>query len=274
MKKVLSVVLVIVLFSYSEAAFEEKEISAKVSASGSAYSAESNSAFSIFLNPAGLADLTFLSLASSYYQLYELKEFSGGNLAFCLPLKSNIGLGIGLQTFGKSDFYLENLYTVAGGIRFKEKFQVGMSIKYLRISFGQNYPELSNFSLDVGVLSCFKDKFQLGGIIKNLNSPEFAGEQLFPSYSLGIKTLFFKNVFLNLDVYKEKDFTPQMRFGQETVLQKNFSLLFGFQTEPVRYSLGTSLNLANFNLDYAYLNQAVLGISHMVSLIFKLEKRK
>ncbi|HKZ22111.1 MAG TPA: hypothetical protein VJ165_02795 [candidate division Zixibacteria bacterium] len=261
--------LIFLNLSGVQAAFEDQEIDSKSISLGNAFLSLCDNSNTVFLNPAGLVFLSKAQAYLGYSNAYGIAELSQTSVSIAYPKKS-WGIGLGFSVFGKSDFYQEKIGVISGAYKFKDKFSVGLSIKYLILSASANYPELKAVSLDAGFRYKFLEKLELGGVVKNFNQPKLGNLEKIPlNYNLGLAYYPLKEIALYLGYYDDADFKSQIRLGQETYLNKNLALRLGFQSQPSRYSLGFGLNWENFRFDYAYFNHSVLGATHKVGLTWE-----
>jgi len=250
------------------AVFEDQEIDPKSSSLGNAYLSLSDNSNSVFLNPAGLSFLSKAQAYLGYSNAYGLAELSQTSLSLAHP-KKFWALGLGLSVFGKADFYQEKIGVISGAYKFRDKFAIGLSLKYLILTTTANYPDLKAVSLDVGFRYRVIEKVELGGVVKNFNQPKLAGDKIPLNYNLSLAYLPMREIALFVGYYDESDFKSQIRIGQETFLNKNLAIRLGFQFQPSRYSLGLGINLEKFKLDYAYFNHPVLDVTHKVGLTWE-----
>jgi len=267
------IVVLFLIFLYLSdvpAAFEDQEIDSKSISLSNAFLSLCDNSNAVFLNPAGLVFLSKAQAYLGYSNAYGLAELSQTSVSIAYPKKS-WGLGAGFSVFGKSDFYQEKIGIISGAYKYRDKFAIGLSFKYLILSTSSNYPELKAFGLDAGFRYKFIEKVELGGVVKNFNHPKLGedGEKIPLNYNLGLAYYPLKEIALYLGYYDDADFKSQIRLGQETYLNQNFALRFGFQSQPSRYSLGFGFNWEQFKFAYAYFNHPVLDATHKVGLTWE-----
>ncbi|OGC76763.1 MAG: hypothetical protein A2145_01280 [candidate division Zixibacteria bacterium RBG_16_40_9] len=260
--------LILLNSNFLQGAFEDQEIDPKSIGLGNAFLSLCDNSNSVFLNPAGLSFLSQPQVYVGYSNAYGLSELSQTSLSIAYPKKS-WGVGLGISVFGKSDFYQEKVGVISGAYNFKNKISFGLSFKYLTLSSTSNYPELKAAGLDAGFRWKFMEKVEMGGVVKNFNQPKFGEDKIPLNYNLGLAYYPLKEIALFVGYYDDADFKSQIRLGQETYLNKNLSVRFGFQSQPSRYSLGFGFNWENFKLDYAYFNHPVLDATHKVGLTWE-----
>jgi hypothetical protein len=262
----------LILFFHSiptMAAFDNCGSSARALSLGGASMALADEASVISLNPAGLGFFQRTGFQASLSRLFELDELSEKEFYLVYPFKS-FSLGVGTYVFGKADYYQEMVLTFALGYALKDYLSLGLSSKYMRVSFSPTYKALSALGMDFGAVAKFDNKARLGAVIKNFNQPELLDnfDDIPTVFSSGIAVFPFEQVTLTLDFsYDERD-KGQLHFGQEVELIKNLPLRFGIQTSPARYAFGIGFDFERMDVDYAYLNHPVLKGSHKLSFSF------
>jgi len=244
-------------------AFETEGIDPRSSALGNSVSALSRGSICTFLNPAGLGQMTEPELYLGYSNQFGLAELSQEVVSFGSRLK-NTGLAAGFSSFGKTDFYQEQKVSLSAGRQLVSGAGVGVSVNYLLLK-ADGYERQDAFSLDLGLL-WEKDKFKLGGVVKNLNQPRIGGDRVLRNYYLGVSYSTLEQISLTAGLYYDTEFEEQVQLGQETNLSDNLVLRFGFQTEPNRYSLGAGFAWTKLEIDYAFVNHPELGGSHIIGM--------
>jgi len=278
MNKVWLITLVIILLwcSESPALFETEGLGARCLSLGGGCTAVSDQPSVMASNPAGLGFYQKRGVQLSWSQLFNLRELSAGDLYFAyhpgrIYSIDGLTLGLGLSLFGQSDYYQEAKILFSFGYRIKNRLSLGISVKYMRVSFPSPYSSLSAIGFDCGMLIRVQDKIQIGAAVKNLNKPEMiTGSEDVPRiWDLGAALYPFEEVILVIDWVKDSQFEHQLKFGQEIKVLKRLALRFGVGTEPVTYGWGTGFEWQRMKIDYALLSHPTLGASHMFT--FSLE---
>lgn len=249
--------------------FENNRLSARYLSLGEGCVALSDEASVISSNPSGLGFFEKKQIQASWSQLYGLKELSSGDFYFAYSF-GRFGLGLGFNIFGKSDYYQENITSVAFGYRIKSFFSIGLNLKYMKVSFSPTYGSHSILGIDFGATVRINKKAQFGAKVENINKPEiFNGSDDIPRlFKIGLAIFPFENLGLTFDFEDESGYDKKIHFGQEIKVLKQLALRFGTQTSPARYSLGTGFDFEKINIDYAYLSHPSLGATHKVSFSF------
>jgi len=272
------IIIIILLMWHSDAfaLFENEGLSARYLSLGGGCAALSDEPTVVASNPGGLGLYSKKGVELSWSQLFNLKELSAADLYITYPLErllsvNSLTLGLGLNIFGQSDYYQENIISFAFGYQIKKGLSVGTSFKYMRADFPSPYSDFSAIGLDSGVLIQIQDRIHVGGVIKNLNRPEvIEGSDDIPGlWDLGIAFFPFKDVTITFDFVKDFQFDHQLKFGQEITILNELALRFGIETGPPRYGVGTGFKWQKMKMDYAYLSHPSLGGTHKVSFYFE-----
>ncbi len=276
MKRVISFLWVFLLFSAStQAAFDNYGSSAKALSLGNASIAMTDEPSAVLINPGALGFLQNKGFQASLSRLFDIDELSEREFYVAFPLHS-FSLGGGWYSFGKSNYYQENVLSLACAYRIKDHLSIGSNLKYLRVSFSSQYDALTAFSMDLGATYKINNRFQVGLVAKNLNQPELVknSDDISTDICFGFTVFPFEEVTLLFDLTYEERYKEQLHLGQEIKLLKNFPLRFGIQTSPARYAFGVGFNFDKLVLDYAYLNHSVLGDTHKISFSYLWGKKK
>jgi hypothetical protein len=258
-------------FCYTSAwaAFDHCGSTAKALSLGNASIAMTDEPSVVLTNPGALGFLQQKGFQASLSRLFDLDELSEKELYFAFPFRS-LSIGGGWYSFGKSDYYQENVLSFAFAYKVKERLSLGSNLKYMRVSFSSGYNALSAFSIDLGSTYKVNHKVQLSFVARNLNQPKLVrhSNDIPALFVFGIAVFPLSEVTLLFDLSYEERYKEQLHLGQEIKLVKNLPLRFGIQTSPARYALGVGFNLDRLKLDYAYFNHSALGNTHKFSLLF------
>jgi hypothetical protein len=259
----------------AQAAFDNCGSSAKSLSLANASVALTDEPSVLSLNPGALGFLGDKGFQASLSRLYELQELSERELYLTFPFR-RFAIGAGLYVFGKRDYYQESVLSLAFAYRVRGRFSLGANLKYMRVSFRDDYSALSAYSVDVGSIFRVNPRIQLGLGAKNVNQPELVrnSDDIPTNVSFGLAVFPFEEVTLLLDVSYEERYREQLHFGQEIKLLKNLPLRFGIQTSPASYAFGAGFNFDKLLLDYAYSNHSVLGDTHKISFSYLWGKKK
>jgi len=267
-------ILCLVYTSSAWAAFDNYGSSARILSLGNASAALTDEVSVMRVNPGALGFLPQKGIQASLSRLYDLDELSERDVLLAWPFRSYT-LGAGLYSFGKSDYYQESLFNFTFAYRINHRLCLGTNLKYMQVSFSEEYPNLSAFSMDIGSAYRINEKIQLGLAAINLNRPHLVknSDDISPNLALGMVLFPFPEVSLHLDLTYEDRYKEQLHFGQEIKLLKNLPLRFGIQTSPARYALGWGFVSDKLTFDYAYFNHSILGNTHKVSFSYRWGRR-
>ena len=259
----------------AQSAFDNGGSSAKSLSLANACVALTDEPSILSINPGGLGFLRSSGFQAGVSRLFELEELSEREAYIIVPFRS-FAIGAGLCVFGKSNYYQESAFSLAFAYRMRERLSVGANLKYMRVSFSDEYESLSAFSLDVGSVFKVNPKIQLGLGARNVNQPQLVKnfDDIPTNLSVGLAVFPFEEVTLLFDLSYEERYREQLHFGQEIKLLKNLPLRFGIQTSPASYAFGAGFNFDKLLLDYAYSNHSVLGDTHKISFSYLWGKKK
>jgi hypothetical protein len=274
---------------------------ARAIAMGGAFLTQSGYPYSLFYNPASIADIKTLSLSSTYMRLFPNVDDDKLNyytLSGALPLQPIGVLGIGATMF-TTNFWNENILYGTYSRDLLSNLSVGGSLKLLRWSAtaapGESALSYFGFSIDAGAKYTLQDFITgndliFGTAVKNINQPSIAKNgsadaKLPLSLDFGIG--YVSNVFnymLAISLQKEGDDT-KLHLGGEIQASKgkvyglDFKLLFRAGGESItspgtrqgQMNGGIGISLDKFTLDYAYVYHfEMINIdgNHVISLSY------
>jgi len=198
-----TLLLLISLFSILDslrASFESVGTGARPAALGAAYSVVANDVYAIRENPAGLVYLKRKEFSATYGLLHpgldDSSKISDSFAAYAHPIGPDVGTaGISFNQTTLEGLYRERVIALAYGIRLRQRWAVGGTLKHLFRSFGVPSGRTSNsgvtdttladpaFSdgasrwntgIDLGALYRPAYNYSFGFGIENLNEPDMA----------------------------------------------------------------------------------------------------
>ncbi|MDI6785264.1 MAG: hypothetical protein QMD92_01000 [bacterium] len=253
------VIIILILPSYTFAAFEDKIPGGRPQGLGGAFCALANDNNAIYYNPAGLVKLISPTLSSTYQTLFNLPELRDQSLNFALPLKNHKVVAFAMQVFGKNVYKERCLFLSYATSLFKSSY-LGINIKSLKLNIIEA-GLASSWSVDVGFLYDVNKNISLGMMAKNINKP-FLGEKLHSQCRVGVKV----NLIPKIELLCDFDYNQRLHIGVELGLNQNFILRQGFLTKPKRYTFGLGIKNKRIALDYALANHSALSFTNQVSL--------
>jgi len=249
------------------AGFENKDQGAKSLGLAGAYSALSNSAWSLFANPAGLSNVGYREIGLFTTQPYGLSELRTISAVYAEPLSVGV-LGFGVQQFG-FDLYKET--TVSGS--FSHDISTSFSLGYtlnIHHAIIKNYGNATSFSVDAGFIYQPEEWLKLSTSVFNLSQSTIGeSEELIPSVvRVGTSVRVIQELNFTTELYKQTGEKTDLRFGLDFSLHENISIYTGFSTNPDLAAAGLTLQFNGYQLDYSISNHPSLGITNGISIGF------
>src|SRR4030067_372216 len=160
------------IVSLCNPAFSQHSAGAKQISLSNSDVALSNDVFSLFNNPAGLAQLNWREVGIYYSPApFGLTELSNGYVAYNEPF--NFGsLSIGGMTYG-FDLYRESKVVLGYSYNYENILFAGATVNYHTYSI-KNYGSTSAFYFNLGGLVYILDELRWGFVVNNLNRASIA----------------------------------------------------------------------------------------------------
>jgi len=201
-----------------------------------------NDVFSLFNNPAGLAQLNWREVGIYYSPApFGLTELSNGYVAYKEPF--NFGsISIGGMTYG-FELYRESKVVLGYSYNYENILFAGLTINYHSYSI-QNYGSTSALYINAGGLVYILDELRWGFFVNNLNRASVADidDQIPMVLSTGFSFDILQNFSLNFAIEKDIRFNPSVQFGIEYDIIEYLSLRAGTSNDPSRFSAGLGIN--------------------------------
>lgn len=231
-----------------------------------------NDVFSLFSNPAGLAQLNWREVGIYYSPApFGLTELSNGYVAYNEPF--NFGsISIGGMTYG-FDLYRESKVVIGYAYNYENILFAGATVNYHTYSI-QNYGSTSAFYFNVGGLVYILDELRWGFVVNNLNRASIADidDQIPMVLSTGFSYDILQNFSLNFALEKDIRFNPSVQLGIEYDIIEYLSLRAGTSNDPSRFTAGVGINYSIFSLDYAFFTHQDLGLTHQAGIILSFSR--
>lgn len=222
-------------------------------------------------NPARLGLGKGLNAGLSFCRWWGVKELD--QVAFSgIYARNNNGFGILFSSFGSSNLYLENLFSVGYGRKITRWFSAGGGIEYLYLSLTDEFGSKGTVGIDLGMIFNPEKKVYLGLTCKGINRLSLGGNELSP---LLAGAIFFNPTTwyeLALSVEKEEHKNGIFKLNQNVILYDLLHLSFGLRGEPTSFFFGTSFDLKNFTFNFTYLRHPDLKSNTMFTLEYYLGK--
>lgn len=263
--KLSNTIIIICLVSFS--AYSQYNPGAKQISLSNSDVALSNDVFSLFNNPAGLAQMNWREIGVYYSPApFGLSELANGYAVYNEP--TSIGsFAIGGMSYG-FELYRESKISLGYSYNYLNSYFVGLTLNYQTISI-QNYGDDGALSLNLGMLAYIANNFRLGFSIQNINRATFGSEkdQIPMILNTGLSYDVADELTLNFAVEKDIKYKSSFQFGINYDLIDYLSLRIGFSNEPSKYSAGIGINYSLFSLDYAMFTHNDLGLTHQAGII-------
>lgn len=231
-----------------------------------------NDVFTLFNNPAGLAQLNWREVGVYYSPApFGLTELANGYVAYQQPFSFG-SLGIGGMTYGY-DLYREAKIILGYSYNYENIFFLGAAANYHSYSI-QNYGSTGVFYFNLGALVYILDNLRWGFSTSNVNRATVADQdnQIPVILSTGFSFDILKNFSLNFALDKDIRYDPAISFGFDYDLIEYLSLRLGGSNNPSRFTAGVGINYSIVSLDYAFFTHPDLGFTHQVGIILSFGK--
>lgn len=162
------------------AAYTFRDIGARATGMGGAFTAVSDDATTLFYNPAGLTNLSEnANIVTSVTNAGFNRIFS--NFAYGQSVNENIGIGIGLNSFNSGGFTARDArgreigkfndwqYNLAMGVAYKkESMSIGVATKFFKQNLQSSGLYADGFGIDIGTKFNVLEMFTFGAAVQNL----------------------------------------------------------------------------------------------------------
>jgi len=265
----------LVYFSTSvNAAFENRTFLARPAGMCGAFVSISNDSNAPFYNPAGLNLFSATSLSFAQTSLYGESSLKQQNFGFSLPTMKLGSFALNMTSFG-SGFYKERETIFTHSFPLTQGGYIGYNLRFLSLDI-EKTSSASSFAFDFGALGLVSTKLAIGFVMKGLNRPQIAGEDIYRELSYGISWRPFRGMVSAFEWVMPADRDENIfHSGIEFTVTPSFCARFGIQTYPIRTSFGFGLMLNFIDIDYAFQTHESLSNQHLFSLAFRWgEKRE
>jgi hypothetical protein len=231
-----------------------------------------NDVFSLFNNPAGLAQLNWREVGIYYSPApFGLTELSNGYVAYNEPFSFG-SISIGGMTYG-FELYRESKIVLGYSYNYENVLFAAATVNYHTYSI-QNYGSTGVIYFNLGGLVYILDELRWGFVVNNLNGASIADidDQIPMVLSTGFSFDILQNFSLNFSLEKDIRFNPTVQFGIEYEIIEYLSLRAGTSNDPSRFTAGLGINYSIFSLDYAFFTHQDLGLTHQAGIIISFGK--
>ncbi len=276
MKRIIIVLYIIFSLPFIiHAAFSEKFNGARPMALGGSFAPMADDINSIYYNPAGLVSITGLSAGASFMQYYNMNELQNFIISAAYPTEFG-AFGISYHSYGFS-LYKETQMIFTHGLMFLRKIQFGYNLKYMRLSLSHDpditpvieYGSDSLITFDVGCKVEINRNFSAGAYAMNVTSPMIGknnAEESDQKFTMGVAYKPAGGLTTTLSFDKAIEDEYQIRVGAEMWVYKFVALRGGIQSRPFNFTFGAGVNYNSVYIDYALVNNNLLGETHVFSI--------
>jgi hypothetical protein len=225
-------------------------------------------------NQAGLGFVKDFSGGIYYENRFLLKETSYKAGAFVLPVKAG-AFGISVTSFG-FELYNETKAGLSYGMRFGDKFSMGVQLNYLNTALTQDYGSKTSITGAVGVIAKLSNELSLGVHVYNptrAKLAEFDNERVPTIMKLGLDYRFSNKVIFAVSTEKDVNFNAVVNAGIEYHIIEMLYLRGGISTNPTQYAFGFGMQLKDFKIDLSSSFHQTLGITPGISIIYSRQKK-
>ena len=252
---------------------------------------------SVFINPAGLSQISDMELSFGGTEFYSLDFINYSYLSFVFP--NEIGnFGISIQQLGvKSPDYFnylsfESALSISQGFSLlKDKnstLDLGYTFNLYSIGQGGSAgfsgdgtdglpkEQINTYGIDIGILTSLRDKVKIGAFIKNINSPSIgkgSSLQYLPrKLSIGFSYIPNKKLSSHFNLERLLGYEDlHFRFGFEYIFNKMFAMRSGIQMKPNCIGLGFDVSpIELLTISFGIMTGPVMPTTQNIEFKFKL----
>ncbi len=211
-------------------------------------------------------------LEAGYHRRFELADLDNLFLAGAYRHR-RLTLAFAASQFGHTDLYAEQL--LKGSLTYHwRSFSLAASLSALQIQIGHGYGGLR--AATVGLGAFYSRSGALASLaVDNLTRPRLIdnGLQREPTYTLLAQIQGRAAYSFTGRIRSRKGQKPQLGLGQIIRLHRRSSFFWGVGTEPLEYGGGIEINVPLGSITYAASVHPVLGLSHTVTISYRLSHR-
>lgn len=252
-------------------------VGARAVALGNAYTAVPGDVWAAFHNPANLAGISSLEIASFVEQRFFLSELAFGSAAVAYPFTENQAAGLAVSSRGFSG-YRESSVGLAYGITLLDKISLGARINLANLAIA-NYGSTSAVFADFGIHYQFNSQIGLGASMANINQARISnsfGETapLPTTLSLGVSYQPTQQVLVVVDAVKQVDVPLSFRGGAEYEINELLYGRVGIGTEPLFLSGGLGIKWKGLKVDLALSYTELVQYTPHISVLYSFGKQE
>ena len=248
------------------------------------------SSWSMFVNPAGIAEQKTLSLVASSESLFGQEYFSHAlfGVQFRVPKAGSFGLSI--EDFSVD--YSGNTLSRETAVGFHQGIMLrsdrnstlsfGYGIKSYTVDYGSSagvsgdgsdgieLGSQSSWGVDIGLLASLAERIRFGARAFNINSPTLgaanSADRLPQRAQVGIAFSPYDLVWTTAALTKSSGHPTHFHGGMSYNILDNVFLKAGVQANPNRFTTGFGVFIKKIRIDYGLITHPVLPLSHQVSI--------
>ncbi|MEM6629953.1 MAG: hypothetical protein AAF694_09795 [Bacteroidota bacterium] len=271
----LSILLQIGLVKGLLAQTDPPSYGARAGALGHAFTGVSGEFWSLYHNPAGIAEVSSLSAGLFFEQRFLLSELNFGSGGLVIPIFNKQALGLQLHSFGFSA-YQENRVSLSYGIAAFENFSIGVRANYNLFSI-EDLGDANAFFVDVGLQARISPELTLGITATNVNrvriKTQTLQEDLPTRVSAGLAYRPTEKVMFVADLQKDVNHEVSFRGGVEYAIAPSFYARVGAGNEPLTWSAGFGILFGPMSLDASLSHTEILGYTPTLSLTYEVNRK-
>ena len=287
MRTIFLFVLLVTVFSQSLRAgvFDNRYPSAQAAAMSNATVALIGDVWAPYYNPAGLANINGIQVASAVQRLFNQPFLQNAFFGAAMPLPGKYGaIAVNFEFFGVkysgSTLSRENTFTISHGFYLMNdihsSLSFGYNLRYYYWDLGQSVENrslgsASAFGLDLGLQGTLYHRIFGGVYAYNINAPtmgKYTKHDLPQRIVVGAGYRPISSVTTTISLDKTIGFDTQVLGGFEFRPIPWLALRVGAGTQPNRISAGFGIRFKGFVLDYSFRNHPVLPETHKIGLMY------
>jgi hypothetical protein len=229
--------------------------------------------WAVFNNISGLAGVQHRNILVAYDNRYGVSGFQTMAIGYIHPLRYGT-LGVSLNRFG-DNLYNEHKLGVAFSHQL-DRVSLGLKINYVQFAIDE-LGSRSRILFEFGGITTITSQLSFGAYIYNFNQAKLADyqdERIPTVMRAGLSYHPIAKLMLNAEVEKDVDFPATVKVGLEYEVVKHLYLRTGVTTKPFVNHLGLGFVKNKFQFDYAARTHPILGLSHHLSVGYRIEKKK
>ena len=287
MRTIFLFVLIVTVFSQSLRAgvFDNRYPSAQAAAMSNATVALIGDVWAPYYNPAGLANVNGIQVASAVQRLFNQPFLQNAFFGAAMPLPGKYGtIAVNFEFFGVkysgATLSRENTFTISHGFYLMNdihsSLSFGYNLRYYYWDLGQSVENRSlgsagAFGLDLGLQGTLYHRIFGGVYAYNINAPtmgKYTKHDLPQRIVVGAGYRPISSVTTTISLDKTIGFDTQVLGGFEFRPIPWLALRVGAGTQPNRISAGFGIRFKGFVLDYSFRNHPVLPETHKIGLMY------